>query len=157
MSGKHYTEIERRQQDVQIMDLHLAGNSPRSIAETTGLGHATVSRRIASLVDQFAPDAERYRKTVTMRLERILHRLDRGLNSDDPAVVANSAGKALAALDSLRRLYGMDSAQQLEVIHLDPQDIELRRMIQEVESLGKAATQTSHVPAPHSSTPQEKA
>ena len=148
-----YTNSVRRQQDVRILDLHLAGKSARAIADDLHIGHATVSRRIAKLIDQFSPDAVQYRKTVTMRLERLLAKLEPGLDGD-AQTRALTAGKILAALDQLRRLYGMDEPNQVEVIHLDPQDIELRQMIADVESHGKAATEH---PATRSSTPQEKA
>src|ERR1017187_6560017 len=118
MSGHHYTNAEVAQQTATIMDAHLGGMTLSQISKQTGIPESTIDRRIHAVVESFAPKVEEYRRTVTMRLERVLKALDAGLQSGDPATVALSAGKILAALDQVRRLYAMDAQAAPTVLEI---------------------------------------
>ena len=130
-----YSPEDKARQDIAIMDYHLAGKTTYDIASLTGLGHATVARRITELVASFAPDVAEYRKSTILRLEKILKSLEPGMDGD-AATRALTAGKLLATIDSLRRLMGLDepTRTQTEVVNLTPEDIELRGMVQEINS-----------------------
>ena len=130
-----YSPEDKARQDIAIMDYHLAGKTTYDIASLTGLGHATVARRITELVASFAPDVAEYRKSTILRLEKILKSLEPGMDGD-AATRALTAGKLLATIDSLRRLMGLDEPTRtsVETINLTPEDIELRAMVQEINS-----------------------
>ena len=130
-----YSPEDKARQDIAIMDYHLAGKTTYDIASLTGLGHATVARRIKELVASFAPDVAEYRKSTILRLEKILKSLEPGMDGD-AATRALTAGKLLATIDSLRRLMGLDEPTRtsVETINLTPEDIELRAMVQEINS-----------------------
>ena len=139
MSGHHYTAAEVAQQTATIMDLHLGGMTLSQISKQTGIPESTIDRRIHAVVESFAPKVEEYRRTVTMRLERVLKALDAGLQSGDPTTVALSAGKILAAVDQLRRLYGMDAAQAPQRVEIyDPTDLAIRDLVLAAEEAGRA-------------------
>ena len=136
-----YSPEDKARQDIAIMDYHLAGKTTYDIASLTGLGHATVARRIKELVASFAPDVAEYRKSTILRLEKILKSLEPGMDGD-AATRALTAGKILATLDSLRRLMGLDEPTRtsVETINLTPEDIELRGMVQEINSRAASTT-----------------
>jgi hypothetical protein len=136
-----YSPEDKARQDIAIMDYHLAGKTTYDIASLTGLGHATVARRIKELVASFAPDVAEYRKSTILRLEKILKSLEPGMDGD-AATRALTAGKILATIDSLRRLMGLDEPTRtsVETINLTPEDIELRGMVQEINSRAASTT-----------------
>ena len=136
-----YSPEDKARQDIAIMDYHLAGKTTYDIASLTGLGHATVARRIKELVASFAPDVAEYRKSTILRLEKILKSLEPGMDGD-AATRALTAGKLLATIDSLRRLMGLDEPTRtsVETINLTPEDIELRGMVQEINARAERTT-----------------
>jgi hypothetical protein len=141
MAGRYPVNV-RAEQDIAIMDLYLAGKSAREIGNQLTLGHATVERRIAKMLKAITPmEVDEHRKVIAAQLKRIIRKLDPGMDGD-PSVRALTAGKLLAAIDSLKRLEGLDSPQRasVEVVNLTPEDIELRQMVAEINARAAQTT-----------------
>jgi hypothetical protein len=137
-----YTKHKVEEQDITILDMYLAGRSERDIAITLGMANVTVHRRITKILAAIPPmDVDTHRKIIAKQLKRIIAKLDPGMDGD-AATRALTAGKLLAALDSLKRLHGLDSPTktEVEVINLTPEDIELRAMVQAINSRAERTT-----------------
>lgn len=139
-------EAEREGLDLPItriraaVAMHISGASYTEIAEVEGYASATVVRRIveqaiAATIDD-RNDLPRLRAVANARLERLLRSVWVKANDSDPKNVDQVAYSrtALALIDRMIRLHGLDAPTKVEVFTPSTEEKErwLRRAIEEI-------------------------
>lgn len=115
------TDVNRGQQDEEILRLRAAGHSLRAIGERVGLSHQGVSDRITAALAQFVtPAAEEYRALETVRLDTYLEALSPRIEEGD----YRSVGTAVRISERRAKLLGLDSPVQLDVAMEQRLDVE---------------------------------
>ena len=131
-TGKYNAE-QRRQQERDCAELRLQSFSWDQISERTGLTRSTAFNRVRAYFKSQPPlDLEQYRTEMLTQYQIMLHALrDKIALGDYDAI--NAACRVLA---SVRALVGADAALKIEteVLVITPEDVELRGLLQQVES-----------------------
>lgn len=93
--------------------------SLRAIGEALGCDHKTAQRRIDAALDELRQStqnaAARLVELELVRMDRMLEKLEAGLNTDDHETVARSVRELLRVSQSRRRLLGLDQPAKVEV------------------------------------------
>lgn len=111
------TDVNRGQQDEEILRLRCAGLSLRAIASRVGLSHQGVSDRITqALAELVTPAAEEYRQLEAARLLDLTSRAYEVLDEAETGELKLRAVDRLTKLsESRRKLWGLDAAEPLKV------------------------------------------
>ena len=117
------TDVNRGQQDEQILRLRCAGQQPagglslRAIGARVGLSHTAVANRITeALAELVTPAAEEYRQLEAARLLDLTTRAYEVLDEAETGDLALKAIDRLTKLsESRRKLWGLDATEPLRV------------------------------------------
>jgi hypothetical protein len=103
---KHRSPEEKAEEAYAVYNLRLTGATYEQISKATGLGTATVGRRLNEYIERrVGPKAEQYRSILIDRCERLLFQLESSIqNNDVKAVLA-----AAKIIDQLWRYNGLDT------------------------------------------------
>lgn len=93
--------------------------SYRAIGDQLGVDHKTAQRRVDAALDEMRQDtkenAARLVELELLRMDRMVERLEAGLNVDDHETIARAVRELIRVSSSRRRLLGLDQPAKVEV------------------------------------------
>lgn len=111
--------LRTAERTARALELRRQGMSLRAIGEALGCDHKTAQRRIDAALDEIRrstqDDAARLVELELVRMDRMLEKLEAGLNAEDHETVARSVRELLRVSQSRRRLLGLDQPTKVKV------------------------------------------
>lgn len=111
--------LRTAERTARALELRRKGMSLRAIGEQLGCDHKTALRRIDAALDEIRrstqDDAARLVELELLRMDRMIEKLERGLESDDNESVARAVRELIRVSQSRRRLLGLDQPTKVKV------------------------------------------
>lgn len=112
--------LKTAERTARAVEMRRRGLSLRAIGAELGCDHKTAQRRIDSALLELHDATQRDTKALVAlelaRMDRMIEKLERGLNGRDNETVARACRELIRVSQSRRRLLGLDARPEVEIV-----------------------------------------